>query len=172
MLDSSENSSLFSLCPDYSDCGGRWGRGPRADRGEHAEVTQRCPEPSHYYCQLPPSGPNLWKWADKMNQVCSVFLQLHGWHVISSEQVSERWGINDGVTEMCSSPICCNAAMFTMLFRTLSPCHRLIIRKLAAVFSKACMRKYVLNELMSSGCLCLCGGPLLLIYRGTHFTDY
>lgn len=115
---------------------------------------------------------HLLKWADKMNQICSVFLHIHGWHVISSEQASERWGINDGVTEMCSSPICCNAAMFYMLFRTLSPRHRLIMRKVAAVFSKACMRKYVLSELMSSGCFCLCGGPLLLIYRGPYFTDH
>lgn len=137
VLDRSVNSILFSLCPDYSDRGGVGGAGAPVQTEKNMQrwykdarnlltITANVLHQGH--------NSHFWKWADRMNQVCSFFLHLHGWHVISSEQTSERWGINDDVTEMRSGPICCNTAMFYMLFRTLTACHRLIIRKLAAGF--------------------------------------
>lgn len=75
-------SSVNSSCVlKIVTAGGLVGQGPPCRQGEHAEVTQRCPKPSLYYFQLPPSGPKFT--FVEMNQVCSVFLRLHGWHVIS-----------------------------------------------------------------------------------------
>lgn len=80
-------------------------------------------------------------------------LWLHSWHIISFDQVANVAGV---LAEMCCCPT---------LFWALSPHHFLIIRILTAVLFQ---NKYVLSEPMSSGCLCLRGGTLLLTCTDTH----